>query len=77
LKLASVAEVIEALLPIIERLAGRKASSYPASAVIEVVASAVRSAATLDCTSDLAADAVKALRRAGRLTENDETKSEN
>jgi hypothetical protein len=58
-KLPSVAEVIKAILPIIEQLAGPKASSSPRSTMVEAVACAVRSAANLNCTLDLAASVVR------------------
>jgi hypothetical protein len=58
-KLPSVAEVIKAILPIIEQLAGPKASSSPKSTMIKAIASAVESSADLKCTVELAADAVR------------------
>jgi hypothetical protein len=61
-RLPSVAEVIEAILPIIEQLAG-PASSSPRSTVIKAIASAVRSSADLNCTPELAASVVRDLRR--------------
>ena len=63
LKLSSVAEVIEAILPIIEQLAGPKASSSPGSTMIKTIVGAVRSSARLTCTLDLAANVVRKLRR--------------
>jgi hypothetical protein len=63
-RLASVAEVIEGILPIIEQLAGPKKTSAPESTMIMAIASAVRSAADLDCTLELAANAVRVLYRA-------------
>jgi hypothetical protein len=62
-KLPSVAEVIEAIFPIIEQLAGRKTSSSPRSTMIKAIASAVRSSADLNCTLDLAASVIRGLRR--------------
>ena len=62
-KLASVAEVIEAILPIIEQLAGSRISSSPGSTMIKAGASAVRSSANLTCTPSLAASIVRALHR--------------
>src|SRR5258708_25830783 len=63
-KLTSVIEVIEAILPIIEQIAGPKISSSPRSIMIRTVAAAVRSAA-LTCPLELAASAVQKLRRLG------------
>ena len=62
-RLASVAEVIEAILPIIEQLAGPKAPSSPRSTMVKAIASAVRSSTGLICTPDLAASVVRDRRR--------------
>jgi hypothetical protein len=68
-KLASVTEAIEAVLPIIKRLAGPEISSSPRSTMIKAVAAAVESAG-LTCTSSLAASIVRVLHRGGRSPSN-------